>query len=526
MDTNTFANIEKLRDVEAAARRLEEIKQEIAAIVDQGLSSSLRRLTIELEENAKTLNQFTSSNNRQMEVLQEFYSKDDLDYQSNFIRFAWNLTPEAVELVTDGRVKYTRKKRNRIKGVIDLAHKITIGEFCVLVQATLFDNAQTLEQPPEEAAELYREALKEMRKEILEPKTKPKKKKALDAVTIAEAGLFAKVGTGPAIDLLFQTLSAKGDPTRAIYDKGGRVTTSGKRNSIFLKGPASDITIEIPDVDKLAKNNKGAKKILIYLLEKIGEQALSEGVMYNNKIIFNVQELVDKGIYKTFQSAVKGFQDSMDPLGTFQIKGEVRKGKKSTATQKVTATMFPTMNYDRGKCFISLNQDLNWDFAIPFSMLLPQYYYSLNQKAADLTYLISYLARQRAEEIKETGCFKIKLRTVQARLNLPDETTAKQPRRDILEVIDKAMEEIEGASKSRDFTITMEAKVGNKDITQCSTAEILDNGYLRVELKGDYAQDFIAIAEKGQAHKQKVARLQAKAEAEHEAKTKRRKEKD
>lgn len=481
----------------------------------------------QIVETAVSLNKLQKEEPNTMAVLTSFYLLEDLPADSDFIRFAWNLSPSTVATVTDNKVKYSRRRKNRFEGVIDLFHEISIGQAAQMVKMTLFDKNAEIEQPPEHAAQLYREAIESLKLwEAGKPLPAPQKEKKLNAVAVANTGLFSKIGSGPAIDLLFQTLSTKGDPTRAIYDKGGRVTTSGKQNSISLKGPASDVTIEIPDVDKLAKSNKGAKKILIYLLEKIGEQALNEGVMYNNKIIFNVQELVDKGIYKTFQSAVKGFQDSMGPLGTFQIKGEVRKNKKSTATQKITATMFPTMNYDRGRCLISLNQDLNWDFAIPFSMLLPQYYYSLSQKAADLTYLISYLARQRAEEIKETGCFKIKLRTVQARLNLPDETTAKQPRRDILEVIDKAMEEIEGASKSRDFTMTMETKVGNKDITKCSTAEILDNGYLRVELKGDYAQDFIAIAEKGQAHKQKAARLQAKAEAEHEAKTKRRKEKD
>lgn len=512
--------------------RPEELLEDLEKMSDQELLQFLSD-TGELERIAELVNDFIETIDKaieerpnSMDVLLPLYRFEDLDANSDFVRFAWNLTPDTVAAVTGGRVKYTRKRKNRIKGAIELLHDITIGEACELVRLTLFTDGVDIKTPPSNARELYLEAIEEIDARDSGRAPEPKRKKASEAIVLANTGLFAKIGSGPALDLLFQTLSTKGDPTRAIYDKGGRVTTSGKRNSISLKSPASDVTIEIPDVDKLAKSNKGAKKILIYLLEKIGEQALNEGVMYNNKIIFNVQELVDKGIYKTFQSAVKGFQDSMDPLGTFQIKGEVRKSKKSTATQKITATMFPTMNYDRGKCSISLNQDLNWDFAIPFSMLLPQYYYSLNQKAADLTYLISYLARQRAEEIKETGCFKIKLRTVQARLNLPDETTAKQPRRDILEVIDKAMEEIEGASKSRDFTITMEAKIGNKDITQCSTAEILDNGYLRVELKGDYAQDFIAIAEKGQAHKQKVARLQAKAEAEHEAKTKRRKEKD
>ena len=524
MKENTLTAIEKLQEAKAAAERLVEIKQEIAGLVKEG--SQFGNLVLELEKQVEAVNQFTSANKRQMDILEQFYSGDDLDYQSEFIRFAWNLTPDTVKAVTGGAVKYTQRKKNRIKGVLDLTHKITIGEFCVLVQATLFDNAQTLEQPPREAAELYREALKEMEKEALEPKSKPKKKKALDTVTIAEAGLFSRVGSGPVIDLMFQALGTKGDPTKVIYDRGGRVTTNGKRNTISLKGPASDITIEIPDVDKLEKKNRGAKKIFMYTLEKIGEQALSEGTIYNNKVVFNVQDLVDKGIYKTFQSAAKGFQDAMDPLTEFRIKGEVKNGRKTTASQKITAVMFPTMNYERGKCIVSLNQDLNWDFAIPFSMLLPQYYYSLNQKAADLTYLISYLARQRTEEIKETGCFKIKLRTVQLRLNLPDETTTQQPRRDILDVIEKAMEEIEEASHSRDFTITMGVKTNAKDITNCSVSETLDNGYLKIELRGDYAKNFVTIAEKGQAHRRKTAQLQAKAEAELEAKAKRRKEKE
>lgn len=129
-------------------------------------------------------------------------------------------------------------------------------------------------------------------------------------------------------------------------------------------------------------------------------------------------------------------------------------------------------------------------------MILPNFAYSLSNRAFDLLYGIMYLARQNTKQIKEKGYFTVSMRAIQERLALPSEIGQREPGKLIRQPIDKAMEEIE-ENLINDMTDKGEPKIAFEIIGVADNAnitEFLDNGKLKVILKDEYATGLIDIA--------------------------------
>ena len=124
--------------------------------------------------------------------------------------------------------------------------------------------------------------------------------------------------------------------------------------------------------------------------------------------------------------------------------------------------------------------------------------------------MIRSIARQRTKDIKERGYFTISLRTIQQVLNLPDEDKTTHPQRDIKDVINDAVDEIDKAQRE-DF--------GNEDLQFLSVEydeawpikQFLNEGYLYVALSGDFAQPFIDIEDEKTKKLKEVKRRSQKA---------------
>lgn len=150
--------------------------------------------------------------------------------------------------------------------------------------------------------------------------------------------------------------------------------------------------------------------------------------------------------------------------------------------------LFTGARIERGQCLIFFNPRISWGFLTQYFTILPSYYFRLPNRASDLLYYIFYLARQRVKEIEDRGYFTISMRAVQERLNLPSEVGNKDPHRTIKEPVEEAITAIEEASKDIEFTITPYYDI------EAPISEYLDNGYLKIELKGKYAKDFIELS--------------------------------
>lgn len=306
---------------------------------------------------------------------------------------------------------------------------------------------------------------------------------------------FYNLPTSPATDTILEVMGAGSDlaslPAKAKtvnHSRKMEVLQDGSKRQVIVKSGDSTVTLELADIDKLIGSNKPAKKMFVFSLIKMNEQAFSEGTLRRNYIQFPLQELIDIGYYSRPQSARKGFNDAMDILTDLKIKGTLQKGKKKTIEQAAVEVLFTGANIKKSTCTIYLNERINWSFIATFYTILPKYYFSLPNRASDLLYYIFYIARQRVKDIEERGYFTIGLRAIQERLNLPTEKGNCNPDRTIKQPIEEAITAIEEASKDLEFTITPIYNLGDP------ISNYLSNGYLKIELKGKYAKGFIALS--------------------------------
>lgn len=333
------------------------------------------------------------------------------------------------------------------------------------------------------------------------------------------------------------------------------VLENGSKRLISLKNATgtAEVTIELADIDKLTGSNKPAKKLFVLSLIKANEQAIHDGQLTKDYVSFPLQELVDIGFYTALRSARAGFNAGVDTLTSLKIRGRARKKKpkkkkekdtivigaetttarsaeaatettkeapapeeqreackeeapakvkikveaeeetaEETAGKDVLEVLFTGATIEKGQCFIYLNPRINWSFLTQYFTILPTYYFRLSNRASDLLYYIFYLARQNTKEIEERGYFTIGFRAIQHKLSLPSEKGLNNPLRDIKDPIEKAIEQIEDEHK---------ATYNNMEFTllpvcdeEAPITDYLDNGYLKVELKGAFASNFIAIS--------------------------------
>lgn len=336
--------------------------------------------------------------------------------------------------------------------------------------------------------------------------------------------ILETLGAGAAIaDLPARKRQVNHATTLEVYE-------DGQRRQVQLKTQKASVTIELADIDKLTGSNKPAKKLFVLALIKANEQAIHEGQLTKNYVSFPLQELIDTGFYSTPQSARKGFNAGMDTLTSLKIKGHIQQTKKKGSSIDALEVLFTGARIERGQCTIFFNERISWSFIAQYFTILPRYYFRLPNRASDLLYYIFYLARQHTKDIEERGYFTISFRAIQHRLQLPSEVGNNNPDRTIKQPIEEAIEQIEDGHSGL---------YGNEDFSllpvydeYAPIASFLDNGYLRVELKGSFAETFIAIskdtAKQIEAAQKRQARITEKAvaintakklEAEEKAKT-------
>lgn len=300
------------------------------------------------------------------------------------------------------------------------------------------------------------------------------------------------------------------------------VLEDGNKRLISLKNGTgtAEVTIELSDIEKITGSNKPAKKLFVLSLIKANEQAVHNGQLTKDYISFPLQELLDIGFYKTPQSARKGFNSGADILTSLKIKGKVKKSKKKGAEIDALEVLFTGARIDKGQCYIFFNPRISWGFLTQYFTILPRYYFRLPNRASDLLYYIFYLARQHTRDIEERGYFTLSFRAIQHKLQLPNEKGLNNPQRDIKDAIEDAIEQLE-VEHSKTYG-NMEFSLLPVYDEDAPIAEYLDNGYLKVELKGAFASTFIAISkdtEKQIAEAQRrQARIQEKAIAQATAK--------
>lgn len=306
-----------------------------------------------------------------------------------------------------------------------------------------------------------------------------------------ESGFYS-VPTSPATDTVLKVLCSGKDNLSSFKARIKQVNHSqeievlqgGSKRQVTVKSNVSSVTLELADIEKLTGSNKTSKKLFIFTLIKMNEQAYSNGVLRRNYLQFPLQELQDIGFYNTIRSARKGFKDGMDILTSLKLKGSMKQGKKEVAT--ALEILFTGANIKKSTCTVFLNERINWGFIATYYTILPSYSFKLSNKAFDLILYIFYLARQNLKKIENNGYFTISLKALQNQLQLPQESV--NPARDIKKPIEDAIAEIMRYSHKTEFFI--ELVVDNN----APIAAYLANGYIKVSLKGRYAEKFIELS--------------------------------
>lgn len=350
----------------------------------------------------------------------------------------------------------------------------------------------------------------------------------IDPIKQNEAS-FYNVPDSTASNLVLDVLGAGADiadlPDRKKqinHNTDYEVLQDGNKRLVTLKNGTgtADITLELSDIEKITGSNKPAKKLFVLSLIKANEQAIHNGQLTKDYISFPLQELVDIGFYKALRSARVGFNAGADILTSLKIKGKVKKSKKKGVDIDALEVLFTGARIIKGQCFIYFNPRISWGFLTQYFTILPRYYFRLPNRASDLLYYIFFLARQHTKEIEERGYFTIGFRSIQHKLQLPNEKGLNNPQRDIKDAIEDAIEQLEN-EHSKAYG-NMEFSLLPVYEEEAPIAEYLDNGYLKVELKGAFASTFIEISkdtEKQIAEYQKrQARIQEKAIAQATAK--------
>ena len=283
------------------------------------------------------------------------------------------------------------------------------------------------------------------------------------------------------------------------------------------------VAIQIPDViiGKLTGYSVAVKKFFALVLEKINEQAYQDGQLTREYIEFPIDEVVERGIYGTYQSAQKGLKSAMSCLTNIKMEGALtfnnKTGAISYSRSYSVAVLFPTVGYKNGQCRVYLNEQANWCFVMQAFSILPTYYYSLPNRPSELFHLIFSIARQRTEDIAKRGHFNISFRAIQQALHLPDEGETKNPQRDIKDEILNAVDEIEKTHREYFMNDENMLFLSPEYDDSWPIARFLNEGYLQVSLSGIFAQPFIEI-EKGkvkglsEAKRKRQKALEAKKE--------------
>lgn len=259
---------------------------------------------------------------------------------------------------------------------------------------------------------------------------------------------------------------------------------------------ATRSALQIYEVDRhfLEGTNAGLKKIYSFIQTKV-TRIFSDGIPVKTSIEFPLRELVDSGVYKTLDTARKGFLDAGEALIRVGIKGWLKLSNKKRYEQVDVGSFFTLFRVKRGVCVVKINPDFAWGMFTAFYTPFPPFAYKLSSNAFTLISLIFTIARQRWGRIGKADAlkFQIKMRHIQTRLNLPDEDKTRNPRRDIRDVIENAIEEIERASNTTDFTMISRKSDGTLMEDNASISAFLA-GHLEIELRGDYSESFKTIA--------------------------------
>lgn len=303
--------------------------------------------------------------------------------------------------------------------------------------------------------------------------------------------------------LIKQTLNS---PQKVAAVKKGIIST--QRNTItedisitYNGQDGSIVTIELARAKELFKGRvRGGAKMYNFFLQKTNEQYRQE------KTTFLLQELVDLGIYANKDSAYRGIKTITDKMMNMYIEGimiEYEAGKKKER-RNIKAALIAQRDISYTACHISLPPIIREN--TKYITILPEWNYRLSENGFMLLDYIYFLARQNTEKIKKEHRFTISLEAIRVHLGLPTpEKAGKDPKRLILEPIEKAIEDIEDQRDGTDIKITPVYNPDYKNIHEYL------QGYIEIQLDNNAEAYMFKIAKDKEKELKQIEKRKEKA---------------
>lgn len=303
--------------------------------------------------------------------------------------------------------------------------------------------------------------------------------------------------------LIKQTLNS---PQKVAAVKKGIIST--QRNTItedisitYNGQDGSIVTIELARAKELFKGRvRGGAKMYNFFLQKTNEQYRQE------KTTFLLQELVDLGIYANKDSAYRGIKTITDKMMNMYIEGimiEYEAGKKKER-RNIKAALIAQRDISYTACHISLPPIIREN--TKYITILPEWNYRLSENGFMLLDYIYFLARQNTEKIKKEHRFTISLEAIRVHLGLPTpEKAGKDPKRLILEPIEKAIEDIEDQRDGTDIKITPAYNPDYKNIHEYL------QGYIEIQLDNNAEAYMFKIAKDKEKELKQIEKRKEKA---------------
>ena len=255
-----------------------------------------------------------------------------------------------------------------------------------------------------EIIKTYKEVI-EISKDVLE-KTKHTKKddlkdlsfseilKILDNKDIELSNYYDYLPNSPATNALKMFISSMGkQDIRTSKD----TKVSKKKNltgavEYNFKSRNSSIQLTISNYDNLVtKQDRSTRKIFNFLMQQYNLQ-------HSKEIKFNLNDLVDRGIYKSTDTARRGLKNCMNKLTSIKVAGVIKKGNREIAS--TIQVLFTGMTIKNGNCIVDINEKMDIEFLAQYITLLPKWTYKLNSTAYEIIDYIFYRARQSTSDIK------------------------------------------------------------------------------------------------------------------------------
>ena len=286
-------------------------------------------------------------------------------------------------------------------------------------------------------------------------------------------------------------------PTYKIYLIHARnpdFTVAPKYHIIVF--PKAKYYLAIPVKNELSTCTLAVFKTTLWILSQY-RTCCSAKKLKKLILSLDAKDLMETGVYKNMRDASHGIYDAIHILSHMMIgslssdvANALEKDASLVDSLGTHCSIFDQSTPAKiraGMIKVPLNPDFPVNLIFKPYTILPMQIFILPKHACHLLYYIFYLARQNDNEITEGKSFKLGLKTIATRLALPLTTKAKNPTRDIKNVIITATEQIHAALESEGIALQIEG-IDTKNIER-----FLHKNNLLIHLSGKYQEYFTQL---------------------------------